>query len=450
MTKRLVAWCAALLLLVTAVCCPMTAAAAYPLPENVSISAQSAMVVFLGTDMEDDMLMYEKNADDRIAPAGMVRIMVGLYALKTMEEQNIDPAVATGTYTIELFEEFAGTGLYTVGMDFGDVWHVEDLLGVSVIHTAADAVAVLAAALAGTTDRFVEGMNALAKEIGCENTHFANVYGLDDPEQYSSARDMYRILRYATLTYPEMITLLSRSQYSAEPVKGEGDTWPTMNEMMRPNSAFYYTPLVYGRSGYTESAGQSCASVARDDGFEFMTVVMGCRDEEGTDGLAFTDTMTLFRWVYNAFSYKTIVSKGQPVSRIGLKLAWSTDSVALVAKESLEGMLRNDLDVNTLRYDITHNTETLVAPVDTETVYGTAKIYDGDELVGTVELCASQAIDKSGLLGIFDAVWSVLTSPAMLIVFALLVSMLIGYILLSYIHNHTQKKNNRKRVKRYK
>ncbi len=449
MHKRLLALLCTAVTVLILFCMPLTAGAAYTLPDDVNPVATSAMVVYLGTDPSDDMLLYEENADKRLPPSGMVRVMVGLYALKLMDEQNIDPAVATGTFTESIFNTFAGTGLYTVGMNFGESWKLEDLLSVSMIQTAADAVGTLATSLAGTQSRFVEGMNALAAEIGCENTHFTNIFGLDHADHYTSARDMYTMLRYATYEYPAMITMLSRDEYGVT-VNGEPDFWPTTNEMLRPASEFYYAPLVLGRSGFTESIGQSCASIARDEGIEFLTVVMGCKDAEGTDGLAFTDTMTLYRWAYNAFTYKTIVSKGQPVSRIPVDLAWRTDSVALVAGESLEGMLRNDLDLNTLRYEISLSEEKLTAPVEKGQVCGTAAIYDGNEVVGTVELCAADAVAKSQLLALLHGIRTVLLSPAMLIVYALLAILLVSYIIMSVVHNQSRRKHKRKRVKQYK
>jgi len=438
------------LALIMAVVCCVPVTAAQTLPNDVNTTCMSAMVVFLGTEPKNDMVLYEDNADKQLPPSGMVRVMVGLTALKLLEEQNIDPAVATGTYTESVFDTFAGTGLYTVGMEFGEAWHVNDLLSVAMIQTAADAVGTLVTAVAGTQARFVEKMNALAAELGCENTHFTNVYGLDEADHYTSARDMYTILRHASFLYPEMITMLGRDEYGVTPIGGEPDYWPNTNDMLRPASEFYYAPLVYGRSGYTESIGQSCASVARDDGIEFLAVVMGCKDAEGTDGLAFTDTMTLYRWAYNAFTYRTVISKNQPVSRIPVELAWRTDSVALVAKESLQGMLRNDLDINTLRHEITLSADKLTAPVEKGQVCGTATVYDGEEVIGTVELCAVDAVAKSQLLALLNAVGGVLLCPNMLIVYALLAILLISYIVMTVVHNQSRRKNNRKRVKEFK
>ncbi len=447
--KRLIAVFAATLLLLTALF-PLTASAAYPLPADVSITSRAAIVVYLGADSPEDMVMFEQAADERIAPGGMVRILVGLYALKTMEEQNIDPAIATGTYTEQVNNMITGTGLYTVGMTYGDLWRVEDLLNIAMIQTAADALGTLVVTLSGSQARFVEGMNALAAEIGCTNSHFSNVFGLDAADQYTSARDTYTILRYATLRYPQMIRMLSQTEYTATPLKGESDSWPTTNDMLRLHSEYYYEPLVLGRSGYSEAAGQACASIARNDGREFLTVTLGARDTDELPKPAFTDAQTLYHWAYNSFTYKNIVSKNQPVSRIDVALAWNTDSVALVAGDDLQGMLRNDLDVNTLRYEITLNEPSLTAPVEKGQACGEATVYDGDEIIGKVPLCAAQTINRSQILAIGNAVWTVVSSPAMLIVMAIFVLLLIGYIILSVVHNNNRRKNNQKRIKRYK
>ena len=96
MRKRLLALLCTAVTALTMFCIPLTASAAYTLPDDVDPLAISSMVVYLGTGPSDDMLLYEENADKRLPPSGMVRVMVGLYALKLIDEKNIDPAVASG------------------------------------------------------------------------------------------------------------------------------------------------------------------------------------------------------------------------------------------------------------------------------------------------------------------------------------------------------------------
>ena len=113
-------------------------------------------------------------------------------------------------------------------------------------------------------------------------------------------------------------------------------------------------------------------------------------------------------------------------------------------------LLRNDLDINTLRYEVALTDDKLVAPVEKGQVCGTATVYDGNEVVGVIELCASDAVAKSQLLALFHTIGSVLFSPAMLIVYALLAALLVSYIVMSVLHNQSRRKNKRKRVKQFK
>lgn len=459
MIRRIAIGVVALWMLWTAALLPLAVSANYELPEDKkkTLTADAALVMYLGTDMSRDMIMFEQNADKRMTPGGMVRVMVGMYALKVIEEYNIDTAVATGTYTEEVFDLIAGQDIATVGMQYGDVWHVDDLLTIGVIRTAADAVGTLSVTLAGSHERFVEGMNALAAEIGCADTHFTNVFGLDHAEQYTTARDMYKILRYATLHYPQMIDILSLKEHTTAPVLGEAETWITANEMLRESSEYFYSPLVYGRTGNSETGGHASASVARDSGFEFMTVVMGCKDDdETTEGLAFRDTKTLFRWVYNSFSYRTLVRKGQPITRIGVDLAWSVDSTALVAGDDLEGMLRSDVDLGTLRYEVVLNEEIqnrggrVEAPLEEGQVCGEARVYDGEDPVGTVSLVVGESVERSQVLAVLSAVWGVVTNPFVLTVLGVMAALFIGYVVMTVSHNKKRRRQKRRPVKRYK
>ncbi len=447
---------AAALLCALLLWCFPASVSAYSLPEDVSIRADAAMVVFLGADAGEDQVMFEKNADTPVPPAGLVRILLGTYASELIDSQGMDPARATGTYTAGLAEQVRDLGLVTVNMQEGDVWHLDDLLTVSVIQTAADAVTVLMQTLAGGQETFVQGMNDLLGRIGCTGSHVANAYGLDDPQQVFTARDTYLMLRYVSLHCPRMLDILGKQSHTVHPVVGESDYWPTTNTMLREDTSEYYSPLAYGRSGYTESNGQSLASVARDGGFEYMTVVIGCRPAPAAKGEkedsnpAFTDTRALFRWVYNAFTYRTIINQGQPVDRVPVALSWQADSVPLVAAQGLERMVRSEVDVKALRFEIALDENPADAPLEKGQILGKVSVYDGDELVGEVPLASAQAVSRSALLAMVRGIWRVISHPVMLTVLAVLAAVLIGTVVVSAVHNHSRKAKRRKSVKRYR
>ena len=457
---RLAALLSALLLAVSFLAAPLPASAAYDLPEDVSISAKAALVVSLGPTQAEDTVLYERDADAMKSPAALVRLMVGAVAIQIIREQEIDMDATTGTYTIDCFNRIAGTGLTTANMEIGEVWTVRDLLSMSMIQTAADACVTLAVTLSGSEENFVAEMNALAQEIGCENTSFANVTGLDDAGQgdrkgqYTSARDLYRIMRYA-MDYPEFESLLSATEYTAQPVSGGSGnhSLPNTNEMSRPSSSQYYSPMAFGKTGYTDSAGRCLASVARDSGYEYLVVVLGCpeTDSEGQSGVHFRDTKTLYRWAFNNFTYKTLLSKNEPVTQLPVRLAWDRDTVTLVPETNFSATVPNDLDSSTILKKETLNVDAVDAPVTKGEVYGKVELFiNVDQKIGEVNLVASESVERSEILAVWAQVQSFFTSPWFYGGLALLAVLLIGYIILNIAHNRRRRRNRMKQVKKYK
>lgn len=441
-------------LLFSLLCAPLPAGAAYDLPEDVSISARSALVVALGPTQAEDTVLYELDADAMKSPAALVRLMVGAVAIEQIRQKDIDMDNTTGTYTIDCFNRIAGTGLTTANMEFGETWTVRDLLSMSMIQTAADACVTLAVTLCGSEEQFVAEMNATAQEIGCENTSFANVTGIDHINQYTSARDIYRIMRYA-MDFPEFEPLLSATEYTAVPVSGgKGNhSLPNTNDLCRPTSAYYYSPLSYGKTGYTDSAGRCLASVARDSGYEYLVVVLGCpeKNSEGESGVHFRDTETLYRWAFNNFTYKTLLSKNEPVAQLPVRLAWDQDTVTLVPETNFSATVANDLDPSTILKKATLNAEAVDAPVTKGQVLGKVELFiNVDQKIGEVNLVASESVERSEILSLWAQVQSFLSSPWFYGGLALLAVLLIGYIILNIVHNRRRRRRRMKRVKKYK
>lgn len=154
------------------------AAALYDLPEDKTVSGGGILLASLGGSQAEDVILFEKDADARIAPSTLLRVMTTVVALEIAEEKKLDIDQETGIYTSDLFYGFVGnTGLITANMELGEEWTIRDLINMTCIQTAADAAVTLAQALSGSQSAFVERMNQKAEELGCENTHFVNVMG---------------------------------------------------------------------------------------------------------------------------------------------------------------------------------------------------------------------------------------------------------------------------------
>jgi len=427
-------------------------AAGYEPPEGTKIHAESAILVSLAGAAENDVVLYEKKADEVHAPGSMMRYMVVAYALHRLDELGMDMDTATGAYTLEMFNKYvAGTGVPTANMAFGETWKVRDLLAATFVQSASDAVTTLAFAIDGSVNAFVQGMNDLAKEIGCEFSHFANLTGLDSLAQYTTARDMYRIIRYAQ-QFSEFEDLVGQRQITITPkAGGSKHTLVSANAMLQASSMFRYTPLVYSRTGLSEHEGRTCASVARDSGYEYLVVVLGCPETNaaGESGLHYRDTRALFRWAFNNFEHTTVLAKSEILASVKVALSWSRDHVNLVPEKELATVVESQLDPDQIIKKVTVYEQQVDAPVEKGTVLGKVElIVNVDQKIGEMNLVAYESISRNWLLYALRCVGDFFSSVWFALGMGLLILLAVGYGVLNVVHNRRRRRERLQRVKK--
>ena len=452
MKKRVAFSILVLLALVLSMAAPTFAASdkRYALPEETELYAQSAIVVSLGATPEDDSVLFEREADELRGVGAMVRIAVGMTALQIIEEQDLDMDETTGIYTEECRLAIGATGLATVGMNIGEEWTLADLLAISMLTTAGDAAQTLATTLCENDREFSAKMNEWAQSIGCTDTHFIGVHGLDNASQTTTARDMYRILR-AAVGNRYMETWLSAKKYTVNPVSGgKSRTYSTVNELIKPSSTEYYEALAIGRSGYTTRAGRCMASVARSAGYEYLVVVMGCpQSVEGLDNGTshYVDTRTLYRWAFRNFSYQAIIGRGDPITKAKVNYAWATDAITMVAAKNLSLVVPDGTDMTGLRREV-EMPDSLDAPIEKGKQYGIVRLYnEEDVLVGEVGIVAAESIGRNALAYGWAKTVGFVKSPWGYGGAALLGLLIVGYLMLNIYHNYQRRSTGNKRVK---
>ena len=447
MKKRIAALLTAILLAVglMATAAAPVAAVGYPLPTDVVVNAPSAILVSLAGDPENDTILYEKDADEVRAPGAMMRYMVLAYALSRIEEKELDIDEDTGSYSTALFNEYvAGTGVPTVNMAYGEEWTLRDLLTVSFIHNASDAVVVLAEAVDGDVRTFMDGMNTLALELGCVNSHFYWLSGLDSLSQYTTARDMYRIVRYCQ-QQPLFEDIAGVSQVTVKPISGGSQrTITTNNHLMTSSSIHYYEPLVHSRTGLSDNDGRTCAAVARQDGYEYLAVVMGSPEHNanGESGVHYRDTKALFKWAFKQFEYKTVLAKSEILASLKVEQAWDIDRINLVPAKEVATVVDKDMEADHIIRKVTVFEKSVVAPIEKGTVYGKVELYvNVDQKIGEVELVAAQTVPHSELLRMWEGFKAGVGKalPLVLGVIGLLILLIIAYIILNILHNRRRK-----------
>lgn len=436
----------------------MPAAALYELPETRKVYAPTAMVVSLGGTAEEDVILFEREADRKVDNHGsMVNLMVGIVAMEIIGEKNLDMDTATGTYTSRLDGKYVtGTGISIAHMNFlkEETWTLRDLLSVIMCGVAADACVTLSSTLAGSEEAFVERMNAKAAELGCTGTAFTNTYGRDDPGQYTTVRDLYRIMRCA-MDFPQLVEMMSNTGFTVNPVKNGSKRYIDGNNEMPKSSNIngnYYAPLEFGRRG-----AYSMVGVAKDSGYEYLCVVANCptQKEDGTKSgyLHYDDLKQLFRWAFNNFQYQTLLNKNEPQADLPVTLAWNKDKVILVPAQDFATIVSNEVasDPKTVNPVVTLSAESVEAPVEKGQVLGKVELYiNVDQKIGEVPLVASESIERSQILAAWASVEKFLQSPWFYGTLILLAVLLLAYIILNVVHNRHRKRHKMRRVKKYK
>lgn len=452
-----------LVLLVCTLMSPLSVSA-YTLDDEAAKQnlAKASIIVYLESSASaeqgingKDSIMYADHQDLILSPGAMMRIMVGLYAEKVIKEKNIDIDKTIGTYTLPLEETYIlGTGLTLANMEEGESWTVRDLLSLSMIQTAADACVTLAATLSGSVDAFVLGMNQYAKELGCTHSSFTNVTGLDHAGQKTTVYDTYIMLRYA-LDNPELCKMLSATEVTVKPTtKHEERSWENSNYMLRPVSDYYYEPLQLGKTGWSDDSGKALASVAQIENYRYLAVVMGCPEENelGEGGTHYDSSRALYSWAYNTFDNQEVLAENQPMTRQKVDLSWSVDTVTLVTEDNLSCLVPEELDVNTVRTEITLNEEVAEAPIKKGQVMGKVSLYiREDEKIGEVNLVASESVNRSAVLFVLSRIKAILSSPWLWVALGALVLLIIAYVILAIVNNQEKKRNARNsRRRKYK
>ncbi len=446
--KRIIAFFMALLVAVS------VSVTAFAEPETVQNSSpelgfevNSEAVYLINYDSET--ILFEKNADKKMYPASLTKIMTAIIALENCE--NLETVVTAPSY---IFDE-----LFTLNVSNADIRHGEqirmiDLLYALMLRSACEGASIIADYIGeGSISKFVEMMNAKALELGCENTHFANPHGLHNDNQYTTAKDMYKIVRYALDTYPVFKEISCSNSYRmpATNKHSEERVIYHTNTMMDERRAgkYYYAPIKGIKTGTTDESGRNLISLATQDAYNYLLITMNApmKYQNGdaiADNLSFVDAKQLYKWAFSKWSVQPIVNPTTPEGEVKVRLATEKDVVQVFPEKEIQKLLRNDIDISSLQ-KIKNLNESVDAPVKKGDVLGTMEIKLADEVLTTVNLVAGEDLDRNFFLFILDCIRKVFTSKWFKWGFVLLILFIGIYITYAVMYNKKRRKRRRRR-----
>ena len=325
--------------------------------EEFSITAENVILY----NLNDDSIIYEKNSEEKVSIASITKIMTALVALDNIADLS-DTVVITA-------DDFAYTSGYSkAGFGVGDTVTYEDLLYGILLPSGADAVNAVVNNTLGLAD-FVKEMNNLAKSIGMTNTSFSNPVGRDSDTNYSTAKDVAKMLKYA-LDNPEFKKIFTTKEYTTT-------SGLTLQSTLMPYENILNVDLIDGsKSGFTRSAGRCLASITTINDVPYLLVVIRSSNEFIYN--AIKDSITIYDYYSNNYSYQTILNDDLVIDSIRVNYS-KTKEYEIKANEDISMYLQNDtIDDLTYEYagveEIKYNTKK-------GSKLGTIKVYDDETLL---------------------------------------------------------------------
>lgn len=284
-----------------------TAGAAEPPPFSAA-----AVLVANGKTGE---VLFEYKADKRLPMASITKVMTALIALEQAKPGEI----------VTIGRQAPAVGEATISLSPGEKLPVRDLLAAALIQSANDAAYALASHVGGgSAERFVEMMNERALELGLGDTRYVRPDGLDVEGHYSSARDIFRLARYA-MRRPLFRKLVRASEEEI----GGGRRIVTRNDLLRT-----FPGTIGVKTGQTAGAGWSEVAAARRDGVTIYVVLLG-----GPSRVQRNDDLEeLLEWGLDQYGRVELVVAGRTYATAGVP--FSDRRVRIVAAGRVERLVR--------------------------------------------------------------------------------------------------------------
>ncbi len=345
--------------------------------EDFAPSAKSAILV----DNLSGKVLYEKNADEKLAPASMTKLASMLIVMEAIDNGNLKLEDK-----VTISEEAANMGGSQVFLQAGEVYTVHDLLKSVAIASGNDAVVALSEKVGGSVSGFVDMINKRLKELGATNTNFVNPHGLDAEGHYSTARDMSIIAR-ELLRHEKILEYTSIYEEYLEKNDGSRIWLVNTNRLVR-----FYDGVDGLKTGFTKTAGYCLTATAKKNNFRLISVVMG---EDTTENRS-SDTVKMLNYGFNTFKINIIKKKWESLGKVRVEKG-KQDFANIVLLNDATEILKNTDPVSEYKFNL--KVDKIKAPLKIGDIVGSAEIIDNDgNIVDEVDVTIDKEIKKANIL----------------------------------------------------
>ena len=327
-------------------------------------------------DAATGTVLYEKNADEKLAPASVTKVMTLLLVMEAIDRGQLgwdDTVIASSTA--------AAKGGSQVYLEEGEEMSLREMVKCVVVSSANDCACALAEAVSGSESTFVELMNSRAAELGMTNTHFSNCTGLDDEAgadvHYTTARD---------------IAIMSRELLKHDQIREFTTIWmdtirdgtfglSNTNKLVR-----FYSGTTGLKTGFTSSAGYCMAASAQRDGLELIATVMHC----DTSTNRFESAKALMDYGFANYALYDPLTELQP-EPVAVELG--TEPTVTPIPQGEGKLLVEKAKISSVTTEVSLS-PLVSAPVAEGQTLGSILIKEGGNVLAEIPLVAESAVEK--------------------------------------------------------
>jgi D-alanyl-D-alanine carboxypeptidase (penicillin-binding protein 5/6) len=345
--------------------------------EEFAPNLNDAQFYFL-IDADSKEILLSKNADTRMAPSSMTKLMTALVVFDQVKKGKI--SLNNQCLIGKDAWRKSGSSMF---LNYGDVVSIDDLIKGLLAVSANDASIALAQSVGGGVENFASLMNLKAFELGMKNSHFTNPHGLHEPNHYSSLRDLANLVIHLYEQYPEFASYFSIPEFTYQNI-----TQRNRNPLIKNN----YEGIIVGKTGHTNEGGYGVVEFVRRNNRSLVAVVNKMKTPKQRANVI-TEMMD-----YGFFGYKKLelFKQNQDVLDLNIWLG-NQEKVTAISKE--------DIAINIPRYlelkDITVNvkySDPIYAPIKKDSKIASLQIEIKGSKKYEFDLFAKEPVEKVGYI----------------------------------------------------
>ena len=343
---------------------------------NIEIKARTVIL----QDFLSGEILYEKEPDKSIYPASMTKIMTSIIAFDLIKSGDL--SLDDKFIISEKAWRLSTAGYSSMFIMVGDEVSVEDLLLGIIIASGNDACIALAEGIAGTEEEFAILMTSKAKELGMENTNFANSSGINDPNNYSTVRDILIMSNYLIKEYPKYYEWFAEKEFTWDRTGGDPITQGNRNPLLYKNIGADGI-----KTGYLAVEKYSLASSILRKGRRLIAVGSGFETKNSRS----RESSKLLTYGLTNFDLVEINKAKKPIDQIEVWLGKKSqvdvhvdEDIYKVIKKAKKRLLKISI-----KYD-----GPIDAPIEKNQKVGIFKVVYDDEIIGEYDLLASNSVQK--------------------------------------------------------